>query len=36
MTVETTVERLKAEATERWDERWTIEISWFADEGVIE
>ena len=29
--LETTVEWLKAEATERWGERWTIEVSRFAD-----
>ena len=28
---EATVERLKEEATERWGERWTIEVSRYAD-----
>lgn len=29
--LETTVGRLKTEATERWGEHWTIEVSRFAD-----
>ena len=29
--IETSIERLKAEATERWDERWTIRVQHFAD-----
>jgi hypothetical protein len=29
--LETTVERLKAEATERWGEHWVIKVSRFAD-----
>lgn len=31
MELETKVERLKAEATERWGERWTVEIRQYAD-----
>lgn len=29
--LETTVERLKAEATDRWGERWTISVNRYAD-----
>jgi hypothetical protein len=28
---ESTVERLKAEATERWDDHWTVRVQHFAD-----
>ena len=31
MDLETKVERLKEEATERWGERWTVEIRQYAD-----
>jgi hypothetical protein len=29
--LETTIERLRAKAIERWDQRWTIKVSRFAD-----
>jgi predicted phage gp36 major capsid-like protein len=31
MDLETKVERLKQEATDRWGERWTVEIRQYAD-----